>query len=86
MEGYMTTCQNKVSYFVPNGRFAATFTSVADDYREVFVLCGNTDPHGARAICETCASNPQVMQEIMRHEETVAEDNAWLRSAGWGEI
>lgn len=82
----MTTCQNKVSYYEPNGRFAATFTSVADDYREVFVLCGNTDPHGARAICETCASNPQVMQEIQRHEEAVAEDNAWLRSAGWGEI
>jgi len=72
----MTTCQNKVSYYVPRGY----------DYREVFVLCGNTDPHGARAICETCASNPQVKQEIQRHEEAVAEDNAWLRSAGWGEI
>ena len=70
------TCENKVSYHVPRGY----------DYREVFVKCGNTDPHGNRAICEKCASSSVIMRGIRQHEENVAADNAWLKSAGWGEM
>ena len=70
------TCENKVSYHVPKGY----------DYKEVFVKCGNTDPDGNRAICEECASNPVIMRGIRQHEENVAADNAWLKSAGWGEM
>ena len=70
------SCENKVSYHVPRGY----------DYREVFVKCGNTDPHGSRAICDKCASNPIIMSGINAHEANVAADNAWLKSAGWGEM
>ena len=69
-------CENKVSYHVPKGY----------DYKEEFVKCGNTDPDGNRAICEECASNPVIMRGIRQHEENVAADNAWLKSAGWGEM
>ena len=71
------SCENKVSYYVPRGW---------DDDREVFVKCGNTDPHGNRTICKECASNPVIMRGIRQHEENVAADNAWLKSAGWGEM
>jgi hypothetical protein len=37
-------CNNKVSYYIPRGY----------DYREFFVKCGNTDPHGGRAVCNDC--------------------------------
>jgi hypothetical protein len=70
------TCENKVSYHVPRGY----------DYREVFVKCGNTNPYGDRAICEKCASSSVIMRGIRQHEENVAADNAWLKSAGWGEM
>jgi hypothetical protein len=70
------TCENKVSYHVARGY----------GYREVFVKCGNTDPHGNRAICEKCRNNASEMEAIERHEENVAADNAWLKSAGWGEM
>jgi hypothetical protein len=69
-------CDNKVSYYVPRGY----------DYKETFVKCGNTDPHGSRAICEKCAADPDEMAAIERHEENTAADNEWLRSAGWGEM
>ena len=70
------SCENKVSYYVPRGY----------DYREVFVKCGNTNPYGDRAICDKCASNSVIMRGIRQHEENVAADNAWLKSAGWGEM
>jgi|TARA_R110000737_G_scaffold186000_1_gene209121 hypothetical protein len=70
------SCENKVSYYVPRGY----------DYREVFVKCGNTDPYGNRAICEECDSDPVKMKRIEMHEANVAADNAWLKSAGWGEM
>ena len=69
-------CDKKVSYFVPSGY----------DYKEVFVRCGNTDPHGSRAICDKCSQDQDEMAAIERHEENMAADNAWLRSAGWGEM
>jgi hypothetical protein len=40
-------CNNKVSYYIPRGY----------DYREFFVKCGNTDPHGGRAVCDTARPN-----------------------------
>ena len=52
-------CDNQVSFYVPRGY----------DYREVFVKCGTTDPHGGRAICQACSE----------------ADTASARSAGWGE-
>ena len=69
-------CDNKVSYYVPRGY----------DYKETFVKCGNTDPQGSRAICETCEANMIIREAIERHEENMAADNAWLKSAGWGEM
>mgnify|MGYP003651750376 CR=1 FL=1 len=72
-------CNNKVIFHVPFGRFLASV-------RETRVPCGQSDPWGGRAICDTCASDPVVMRSIRQHEENIAADNAALRSAGWGEM
>jgi len=69
-------CKNTVTLYVPRGY----------DYRPVDFTCGNTDHHGARVICDVCANDTAEMERIKRHEENVAADNAWLRSAGWGEM
>ena len=69
-------CDNKVSFHVPRGY----------SHREVMVKCGNTDPYGNRTICESCRHDPREMDSIERHERNAAADNAWLRSARWGEM
>jgi hypothetical protein len=65
-------CEVKVSYYIPHGF----------DYKEVSVKCGNTDPYGGQALCDKHINNP----DIKEHQESVDADNAWLRSAGWGEM
>jgi hypothetical protein len=65
-------CTKKISYFVPKGY----------DYREVFVKCGNTNPFGGQALCNKCIDDPAIKQQ----QENADADNAWLRSAGWGEM
>ena len=67
------TCENKVWYRYVRGS-------------DIAVDCGSIDPHGNRAICEKCRNNASEMEAIERHEENVAADNAWLKSAGWGEM
>ena len=69
-------CDNRVNFFVPRGY----------GYREVAVRCGRTDPHGGRAICDTCRGNARKMKALARQDDDAAADNAWLRSAGWGEM
>lgn len=56
------------------------------DYRTIEVKCGNTKPDGLRAICNECRSDPAIMRSINQQEENSRADNAWLRSAGWGEM
>ena len=68
-------CENKVGFHVPRGY----------GYREVFVRCGNTDPHGGRAICQECRKNRHTMRDIKNQEANIEADNAWARSANWGE-
>ena len=70
------TCLNYETIWVERGY----------DYREVKVRCGNTDPHGGRAICDTCRNDRAEMRRIKQHEENMAADNAALKSAGWGEM
>ena len=72
----MARCENKVSFWVASGY----------SHRETKVKCGNTNPYGGRTICEECASNPSERKAIQQHEENIAADNDWLRSAGWGEM
>jgi hypothetical protein len=69
-------CENTVTYYVPAGH----------DYKEVSGKCGQTGYHGDRLVCYDCERDPCRMAEIERHERSVAADNAWLRSAGWGEM
>ena len=69
------SCSNSVSYHIPRGF----------SYVERSIPCGSTDHLGDRAICETCKSNPVIMQGIRAHENAMDADNDWLRSAGWGE-
>jgi hypothetical protein len=66
-------CDNRVSYYIPRGY----------DYREFFVKCGNTDPHGGRAVCDDCEA--KYGDEIFAEEKAVAADNWASRSAGWGD-
>jgi len=68
-------CDNKVTYYVQSGY----------DYRETSVKCGLTDPYGDRAICDSCSSDREKMRDINDAEESIAADNAWAKSAGWGE-
>ena len=69
-------CDNKLIYDVLCGY----------DYKEVLVTCGNTDPHGSRAVCDECYDDHHKMKEIERQEENIKSDNQWARSAGWGEF
>ena len=68
-------CNNFETYYIPRGY----------DYREVKTRCGNTKTDGSRAICDECAADRQAMREIERQERNIEADNAWARSAGWGE-
>jgi len=70
------SCENKVCYYIPHGY----------DYKEVFTKCGNTNPFGYRAVCDKCADDSGEMRRIEEIEANAAADNAWLKSAGWGEM
>ena len=65
------SCKNKVIQYVESG-----YTM-----REVEMRCGNTGVHGEALWCESCEGS----ERVRRIEEDSAADNAWLRSAGWGE-
>ena len=69
-------CDNSVTIYVPHGY----------DYKAVEYKCGNTNNRGQRTICEDCANNETAMADIKAQEENSAADNAWLKSAGWGEM
>lgn len=69
-------CENTITYYVPRG-YA---------FREVEVTCGTTDPHGNRAQCEECLNSRAAREENARILANSEADNAWMRSAGWGEI
>ena len=77
------TCENKVTFYVAQGR---DYGQGGTDYRATEVPCGNTDPWGDRAICGSCANNKSKMAEIKIQDNNTAADNAWLRSAGQGEM
>lgn len=64
-------CDNKVSYYVPKGY----------NYRKTTVKCGLTDPHGGRATCDTCASDPDIRRHIDNHEANIAYDE-WVTNRG----
>ena len=66
-------CENTVTLYTPKGR-------------EVPLQCGRTGFFGERVICEPCRNDRQAMREIEREERNIEADNAWLRSAGWGEM
>lgn len=69
-------CDNMVDQYVPKGW----------DYVNRPVKCGNTLVTGDRAVCDTCANDPVIAERIRVQEENIAADNAWARSAGWGEF
>jgi hypothetical protein len=69
-------CNNIVEIYVPHGY----------DYKAVEYKCGNTDNRGQRTICEDCIKDFDIMADIKAQEENSAADNAWLKSAGWGEM
>ena len=70
------TCHNEVDYYAVD----------LGPRCKVSVRCGLTNPWGNRAVCETCQRDPAAVAEIERQEESIEADNAWLRSAGWGEM
>ena len=69
-------CDNFEEYYRPKGW----------DYVLTKARCGTTKIDGSRAICEPCATDPRRMAEIRLHEANSDADNAWARSAGWGEF
>ena len=72
-------CDNPAFYFVERGY----------SYKEVETRCGSTITkrgHVDKAFCDECANNKQKMTEHENRLRVSEEDNAWLASAGWGEI
>ena len=69
-------CENTVTYYVPKGY----------DYKEVVGTCGQTGYDGNRLLCHGCLNDPAIMRALEIHDENAAADNAWLKSAGWGEM
>jgi hypothetical protein len=64
-------CDNKVEVTVPRGQY---------DYKVVLYPCSSTGPQGELILCRACEP-----QRANRQANSDA-DNAWLRSAGWGEM
>jgi len=69
-------CENTVTYYVPKGH----------DYKEVVGTCGRTGYDSNRLLCHVCRNDPAIMRTLEIHDENAAADNAWLKSAGWGEM
>ena len=69
-------CENYEVYYIPK-RW---------DYVETKTKCGNTKIDGSRAVCDECANDAETMARIERDEANIEADNAWARSAGWGEF
>lgn len=72
-------CDKEAFYYVPRGF----------DYKEIQTTCGSTTyqhGHVVTVFCADCENNEQVQAEHAARLEDSDADNAWLRSAGWGEI
>ena len=70
------SCNNEVNWTVQHGY----------SFSKVTTKCGNIDPYGDRTICEKCRNDYQKMREIREQQANNNADNAWLKSAGWGEM
>lgn len=64
-------CDNKIDVTVPRGPY---------DYKVVEYPCSSTGPQGEMILC------PQCEPQRANREANADADNAWLRSAGWGEM
>ncbi len=71
------SCMNAKEVVVPRGRY---------DTRIIEMKCGETDHHGYRVTCDSCLNSREAMAEIEQHQANADADNAWLSSAGWGEM
>ena len=72
-------CANEAYYYVPRGL----------DYKQIKTKCGSTayqNGYVTTVFCDDCLNDPQVQAEHEARLEAADEDNAWLRSAGWGEM
>ena len=72
-------CDKEAFYYVPRGF----------DYKEIQTTCGSTTyqhGHNVTVFCADCENDEQVQAEHAARLEDSDADNAWLRSAGWGEI
>lgn len=73
------SCGNPAFYYVEKG-----FNWVERETR-----CGSTITRGNHvdtAFCIECENDPEVQADHARRLRLAEEDNAWLASAGWGEI
>ena len=75
--GVIKMCDNKIEYLIERDNY----TVYSRDVR-----CGTTDPHGERAMCDTCYEDVSIREEAQRQKANSDADNAWLSSAGWGEM
>jgi len=53
---------------------------VGDDARVAYFDCNTTGPYGEVVLCNKCEHKRRGI------EKNSAAENAWMRSAGWGEI
>jgi len=64
-------CKNEIKYYRPAGW----------DHKEATVKCGRTDFFGDKRLCDSCIDLAK-----SQHDYDMEADNAWLKSAGWGEL
>ena len=69
------TCKNLVDQYVPRGW----------DYVNRPVQCGRTMRDGSEALCDECRNDPRRLADYERRQRNADADNAWARSAGYGE-
>ena len=70
------SCKNSVDVVV-QGRY---------DSKIIEFQCGNTNHHGETTLCDSCLNDPVVVAELEQRQANADADNAWLASAGWGEM
>ena len=65
-------CKNTIKKYIPRGY----------DFREIEYPCGSTGIDGEAIWCNECEGSDRVR----RIEANSKADNAWCRSANWGEM
>ena len=69
-----------------NDKCMGQFETYRQDGKTYMLDCGGTNIWGQSQLCPNCENNTQEVEAHRRRLANAEADNAWLRSAGWGEM